>query len=452
VTRRLFGPGVDEPIAREDASGNEGWYETDELGNVRGITSGTGTPLTTITYDGWGNVLSNSTSAQSDRYLKAGSQWDSALRQWVNGARVENGDGRWDQEDPTEFKPGDPNLYRYVGNDPANGTDPTGLTVRVGPNYNDPWTEAKITREYKDYVSDFAKEYLAIFGKPDDPLIQEIIKALVDSRHVWLYTDRARLCQEISLRYRVVQSARAFAAVGHKFGGSGEIVRHNGKDYIVRIALPGSTYWKPYFVDQSATYTQNQAGVAMLPLGPPKVTGQYAVDALNEFFVARPGKGSGTLDCTTAVRLIYLRAIAQAKKYSIPESPLYVPQQGLIFIDQAYFKPADAKDGAIDESWLPPFTSIITGLKEHEGAPIPGDLVTWTVKGDVKNKDYRKENTIFLGVTDGKPMYFAFGFPPDNILSEQSLRQRLLAAAAPGDSMATVQPSAPSFFRLDEYK
>jgi hypothetical protein len=24
VTRRLFGPGVDEPIAREDASGNEG--------------------------------------------------------------------------------------------------------------------------------------------------------------------------------------------------------------------------------------------------------------------------------------------------------------------------------------------------------------------------------------------------------------------------------------------
>jgi RHS repeat-associated protein len=129
VTRRLFGPGVDEPIAREDASGNEGWYETDELGNVRGITSGTGTPLTTITYDGWGNVLSNSTSAQSDRYLKAGSQWDSALQQWVNGARVENGDGRWDQEDPTEFEPGDPNLYRYAGNDSTNRVDPSGLST-----------------------------------------------------------------------------------------------------------------------------------------------------------------------------------------------------------------------------------------------------------------------------------------------------------------------------------
>jgi RHS repeat-associated protein len=72
-------------------------------------------------------VQSNSTPAQSDRYLKAGSQWDSALQQWVNGARVENGDGRWDQEDPTEFEPGDPNLYRYVGNDPTNETDPSGL-------------------------------------------------------------------------------------------------------------------------------------------------------------------------------------------------------------------------------------------------------------------------------------------------------------------------------------
>jgi RHS repeat-associated protein len=133
VTRRLFGPGVDDPIAREDASGNEGWYETDELGNVRGITNGTGTPLTTITYDGWGNVLSNSTSAQSDRYLKAGSQWDSALQQWINGARVENGDGRWDQEDPDGFKAGDTNLYRYVGNDPVNAKDPSGLLIWTIP-------------------------------------------------------------------------------------------------------------------------------------------------------------------------------------------------------------------------------------------------------------------------------------------------------------------------------
>lgn len=35
--------------------------------------------------------------------------------------------GRWLTEDPIDFKAGDPNLERYVGNDPTNATDPTGL-------------------------------------------------------------------------------------------------------------------------------------------------------------------------------------------------------------------------------------------------------------------------------------------------------------------------------------
>jgi hypothetical protein len=34
--------------------------------------------------------------------------------------------GKWLQEDPDGFSAGDPNLTRYVGNDPVNETDPTG--------------------------------------------------------------------------------------------------------------------------------------------------------------------------------------------------------------------------------------------------------------------------------------------------------------------------------------
>jgi uncharacterized protein RhaS with RHS repeats len=37
------------------------------------------------------------------------------------------GTGQWMQEDPIGFDAGDPNLRRYVGNDPTNATDPTGL-------------------------------------------------------------------------------------------------------------------------------------------------------------------------------------------------------------------------------------------------------------------------------------------------------------------------------------
>jgi uncharacterized protein RhaS with RHS repeats len=35
--------------------------------------------------------------------------------------------GRFLSEDPSGFDGGDPNLYRYVGNDPVNHTDPNGL-------------------------------------------------------------------------------------------------------------------------------------------------------------------------------------------------------------------------------------------------------------------------------------------------------------------------------------
>jgi RHS repeat-associated protein len=35
--------------------------------------------------------------------------------------------GRWMQEDPITFRAGDPNIYRYVGNNPTNTTDLSGL-------------------------------------------------------------------------------------------------------------------------------------------------------------------------------------------------------------------------------------------------------------------------------------------------------------------------------------
>lgn len=36
--------------------------------------------------------------------------------------------GRWISEDPIGFEAADPNLYRYVENNPTNATDPSGLT------------------------------------------------------------------------------------------------------------------------------------------------------------------------------------------------------------------------------------------------------------------------------------------------------------------------------------
>ena len=41
--------------------------------------------------------------------------------------------GRWLSEDPIGFDGGDANLYRFVGNDPVNHTDPTGTTQAGNP-------------------------------------------------------------------------------------------------------------------------------------------------------------------------------------------------------------------------------------------------------------------------------------------------------------------------------
>lgn len=42
--------------------------------------------------------------------------------------------GRWMQQDPIRFAAGDVNLYRFVGNNPTNFVDPSGLQgVQVGP-------------------------------------------------------------------------------------------------------------------------------------------------------------------------------------------------------------------------------------------------------------------------------------------------------------------------------
>jgi len=48
--------------------------------------------------------------------------------------------GRWMQDDPEGFAAGDMNLYRFVGNNPTNATDPSGLeTAKKEPEH--PWKD-----------------------------------------------------------------------------------------------------------------------------------------------------------------------------------------------------------------------------------------------------------------------------------------------------------------------
>jgi RHS repeat-associated protein len=126
--RHLYLAGADQPVAQISAAGAVAWYLTDKLGSVRDIVNNNGVVLDAINYDAFGNVTSETNPAQASRFGWAGGVRDMQTGLIFFDNRYYNPQtGRWTTKDPSSFRAGDANLYRYVGNDVTNATDPTGL-------------------------------------------------------------------------------------------------------------------------------------------------------------------------------------------------------------------------------------------------------------------------------------------------------------------------------------
>jgi RHS repeat-associated protein len=124
----LYGNAIDFLLARVDTSGTTMWYLTDKLGSVREDVNTSGSVLDSITYDSYGNILSESSPSSGDRFKFTGREWDSEIGQYYYRSRnYAPGIGRFESEDPLGFAAGDSNLYRYVFNAPADSADPNGL-------------------------------------------------------------------------------------------------------------------------------------------------------------------------------------------------------------------------------------------------------------------------------------------------------------------------------------
>lgn len=102
----------------------------DELGSpLLVVNSATGAIAELITYDEFGNVLSDSNPGFQP-FGFAGGLYDQDTKLIRFGARDYNpAVGRWTAKDPLLFDGGDTNLYGYALNDPINRTDPSGLTI-----------------------------------------------------------------------------------------------------------------------------------------------------------------------------------------------------------------------------------------------------------------------------------------------------------------------------------
>ena len=111
---------------------------TDQLGSPRLVVDvATGTVAQRIDYDEFGQVI-NDTNPGFQPFGFAGGIYDRESKLLRFGARDYDAEaGRWTAKDPIRFAGKDTNLYAYVGNDPVNVIDSTGLK---GVCVNDPLT------------------------------------------------------------------------------------------------------------------------------------------------------------------------------------------------------------------------------------------------------------------------------------------------------------------------
>jgi len=138
ATRRLFGAGFDEVLAKQDAAGNATRYDADKLGSVRTLFDNSGNTTASRDYSGFG-AITTQTGAGLDRYAFTSREWDAAIGLQYSRARMyDPATGRWTSEDPMGFAAGDANLSRYVGNHATGATDPSGYQPLTTAYYDGP--------------------------------------------------------------------------------------------------------------------------------------------------------------------------------------------------------------------------------------------------------------------------------------------------------------------------
>jgi RHS repeat-associated protein len=158
-SRYAQGRSIDEPLA-ESTAGTVNYYEADALGSVTSLSSATGAPTQTYTYDSFGTMTA-SVGSSTNTFKYAGREYDSETGLYYNRARSLNpSTGRFLSEDPVRYLGGH-NFYKYAENNPVDLVDPRGLysvCAWVGSEevaswdtatrrYTTPWTYAFATTD-----------------------------------------------------------------------------------------------------------------------------------------------------------------------------------------------------------------------------------------------------------------------------------------------------------------
>lgn len=151
LRRYAHGTGAgDDPLVWFEGSGvadsARHYLFADERGSIVAVTDASGVINNINSYDEYG-IPDDPSIATRGRFRYTGQAWLPELGMYYYKARMYSPTlGRFMQTDPIGYGDG-MNMYRYVGNDPVNGVDPSGLMCVV--TYRQTWA---VTRDIKTGV------------------------------------------------------------------------------------------------------------------------------------------------------------------------------------------------------------------------------------------------------------------------------------------------------------